>query len=66
MTEKEAETILESFRIIVDTREQETPKARRRYKAIGVPLERATLSYGDYCGNVEIDGKPLLDLSARI
>ena len=66
MTEKEAETILESFRIIVDTREQETPKAKRRYKAIGVPLERATLSYGDYCGNFDIDGKPLLDLSARI
>lgn len=66
MTDKEADLVLESFRIIADTREQATPKARRRYKTIGTPIERATLSYGDYCGNIDIRGKPLLDVSARI
>lgn len=66
MTEKEANKILdESFRVIVDTREQTTPRARKRYKAIG-PIERATLSFGDYCGNIDLDGKPLHDVSANV
>ena len=41
---------LSTFRILVDTREQATPKAIERYEAFGVPYERTTLSYGDYCG----------------
>lgn len=66
MTEKEANKILnESFRVIVDTREQTTPRARKRYKAIG-PIERATLSFGDYCGNIDLGGNPLHDASATI
>ena len=47
---------LDSFRICVDTREQDTPKARERYKAFGVPFRKQTLAYGDYCGNVTIPG----------
>lgn len=65
MDRKQVDAILGTFRIIVDNREQSTPKARRRYKAFGA-VEHATLSYGDYCGNIDINGKPLLDTSARI
>lgn len=39
---------LESMTILVDSREQDTDRARRRYQAFGVPYEKATLSYGDY------------------
>lgn len=62
----ELESILETFQIIVDTREQSTPKARDRYKAFGVPVMRATLDYGDYCGIVTVDGDTLYDTSKRI
>lgn len=48
----EIKDILDSFEIICDTREQNTPKADERYKAFGVPYQKATLGYGDYCGNI--------------
>lgn len=57
---------LSSFRIIADTREQTTPKARERFKAFGVPVERATLRYGDYCGQITLPGGPLLDTSVTV
>lgn len=63
----EIETTLGTFRVIADTREQSTPKANERYKAIGVPVQRATLNYGDYCANVFLpSGKPLHDISETI
>ena len=65
MNRHEVDSILDSFRVVVDNREQNTPKARKRYKAIGM-TERATLSFGDYCGNVNIGGKPLCDISSTI
>lgn len=65
MTRQEADKILASFRVIVDNREQNTPKARRRYRAIG-KTERATLSFGDYCGNVDVAGAALCDTSNTI
>jgi len=65
MTEREAERYLESFRVIADTREQNTARARKRFKALG-PVERATLSFGDYCGNIDLDGGPVYDTSDTI
>lgn len=62
----EREEILQSFHIIADTREQNTPKAKERFKAFGVPVERATLNYGDYCGLITINGKPIHDITSRI
>lgn len=55
----EIRDILGTFRICVDTREQDTPKAEERFKAFGVPYFRQTLSYGDYCGNVTLPGGAL-------
>lgn len=57
---------LNTFRVIVDNREQKTPKAAGRYAAFGT-YERATLDYGDYCGNIILpDGKPLYDCEKRL
>lgn len=44
----EEKTMLESMTVLVDSREQPSRRAEDRYKAFGVPYERATLSYGDY------------------
>ena len=57
---------LGSFRIVVDTREQETPKAVERYLTFGVPYERATLNYGDYCGLIDLNGSPIHDTTKAI
>ncbi|MBR3153578.1 MAG: ERCC4 domain-containing protein [Lachnospiraceae bacterium] len=63
----EIEATLDTFRIIADTREQNTPKASERFKSFGVPVQRATLRYGDYCANVFLPtGQPLHDASSTI
>ncbi len=45
---KEINKILETFTIIVDTREQDTPQARQRYKFFNAPYVRQKLNFGDY------------------
>ena len=50
----EQDAMLQSMMILVDTREQNTDRARRRYATFGVPYERATLSYGDYTYNAKL------------
>ena len=62
----EIREILETFSVIADTREQNTGRASERFKAFGVPVQRATLSYGDYCANVIRDGVPLYDISSTL
>lgn len=42
---------LESMSIIVDSREQDTAKARKRYQDFGCVHERGKLNYGDYTFN---------------
>lgn len=60
------EEILKSFRIIVDTREQATTRAKQRYRSFGVPYERGTLRYGDYSANITLNEKPLYDLQKPV
>ena len=57
---------LSTFRILVDNREQATPKAFDRYKSFGVPIERATLNYGDYCGMITVNGSSIYDTSSAV
>ena len=58
----EQKQVLKSFEILVDSREQPTKRAYRRYKSFGVLYRRATLSYGDYTYNATLpDGSSLLD-----
>lgn len=63
----EVDGILKTFRIIADTREQRTSRAAERFEAFGCPVERATLSYGDYAANATLpDGKDLVDVKETI
>ena len=58
--------IMQSFRIIVDTREQETKRARQRYADMETEYSRAVLDYGDYTYNLTLPGGELHDVSNRI
>jgi len=66
LTPFETADVLKTFRIIADTREQWTPRAQERFDAFGVPVERATLLYGDYCGQIDLPGGALYDTSVTI
>lgn len=39
---------LDTMSILWDTREQDTPRARKRMEQVGAPIERVALSFGDY------------------
>jgi ERCC4-type nuclease len=61
------EKVLESFRILVDRREQPSKRAEARYNSFGSPYEKATLSYGDYTYNATLpDGANILDVSDTV
>jgi ERCC4-type nuclease len=51
MNHFEIDDCLESMQIVVDTREQPSKRAQRRYESFCVPYRRQTLSYGDYTYN---------------
>lgn len=55
---------LDSMTVVVDTREQPTSQARKRYQAIGVPIERRKLDFGDYSAFFKA-GDTVLDLSDK-
>lgn len=44
----EQSAMLDSMKVLIDTREQPTDRARKRYESFGVPYERRKLEYGDY------------------
>lgn len=44
----EVNAALKSMVVLWDTREQQTPRARKRMEQIQVPIERVALSFGDY------------------
>lgn len=52
----DVDEILNTMVILVDSREQDTARARERYSRFGAPYRRAHLSYGDYCCNYRRDG----------
>lgn len=54
MDGKEIESVLQSFTILADTREQDTERSRRRLAAMGTNIERCALGYGDYAATVRI------------
>lgn len=60
-------SVLDTFSILIDTREQPTDRAKKRYESFGVPYQRATLSYGDYTYNAVLpDGSSIYDISDTI
>lgn len=66
MTIFEQKEVLKSFEILVDTREQDTDRSKKRYQSFGVPFKKATLDYGDYTYNAELPGGKLYDISKTI
>ena len=63
----EQKKVLDSFEILVDTREQDTERAHKRYASFGVPIRRAVLNYGDYTYNATLpDGKQIHDISQTV
>ena len=67
MRPKDIKTVLDSMTVLVDSREQDTDRARWRYASIGLPVERCTLDYGDYSYNATLlNGPKIYDISDRI
>lgn len=67
MRPKDIKAVISSMTVLVDSREQDTDRARWRYASIGLPVERCTLDYGDYSYNATLpDGRRICDLSERI
>ena len=62
----EVTEVLDTFQILVDNREQSTPKAVERYKSFGVPYKMATLNYGDYCGQITINDSDIYDTTQAV
>ena len=61
----EIKDTLSTFRVLVDTREQNTPRAKERFEALG-DHQRVTLSYTDYCGQITLPYGDLYDTNATI
>ena len=63
----EQKQVLDSFEILVDTREQDTERARDRYERMNVPVFRAKLNYGDYTYNATLpSGETLFDINNNV
>ena len=59
--------VLRSIEILVDTREQPTKRAMKRYERFGCPHRRCTLSYGDYSYNATLpDGSSLYNTEETV
>lgn len=59
--------VLRSMEILVDTREQQTERAKKRYERFGCPYHRCTLSYGDYSYNATLpDGTKIYDVCETV
>src|SRR5574344_1501201 len=55
---------LDSLVCLVDTREQDTIRAKHRLESIGLPVERVALNFGDYsarCGALNLSDKVAIE-----
>lgn len=62
----EIENTLKTLTLIVDTREQDTARARRRFARIGLPYIRRALNFGDYSCFVTLPDGAELDFSGSV
>lgn len=53
----EINAVMSTMTVLIDTREQNTPQARKRWLDLGVEHERQKLDFGDYSAKVLIDGE---------
>mgnify|MGYP002622229736 CR=1 FL=1 len=67
MRPKDIKAVLDTMTVLVDSREQDTDRARWRHASIGLPVERCILDYGDYSYNATLpDGRRIYDTAGRI
>lgn len=66
MTVPEVEEALQTMVVLVDTKEQDTNRARSRYAQFGVPFERVSLKTGDYSCKFQLPDGTWFNLSDRI
>lgn len=65
-TNFEVDHMLESMKILIDTREQNTESLKRRIESFGCPSERCCLNVGDYSvAYTDIAGEPI-NLSNKV
>lgn len=57
---------LKSLVCIVDTREQATGRAMRRYESIGLPIERKALPFGDYSAYCTLPNGEIFSLENKV
>lgn len=57
---------LEHITILVDTREQNTERSRKRLAEFGFPYERKKLDFGDYSVRCELEDGTEVDLSSSV
>ena len=60
MNNFEIDDCLDSMQVVVDTREQPSKRAQKRYESFCVPYTRQTLSYGDYTYNFRLPSGQML------
>lgn len=66
MERLDIEQCLQSMSVLIDTREQPSERAKRRYSDIPCPVRRQTLDYGDYTFNFVLpDGTELFKPTDR-
>lgn len=56
MKPREIDTALGGMVVLVDTREQDTPRLRARLKDMNCPYERCKLDFGDYSAKFPVSG----------
>ena len=66
MTPFELEKCLDSMVLLVDTREQPTPRLQARIEISGLPYERKKLEQGDYSCKCTLPGGEELDFSSKV
>lgn len=60
------EKVLETFQIVIDTREQSNKRAERRYLQFDVPYKKSALSVGDYCYDAVLpSGKHIIECGTK-
>lgn len=62
----EVETALKNMTLLVDTREQDTPRFRKRMNDIGCSYERVKLDYGDYSAKTILPGGGEYSLQKKV
>jgi len=53
------EECLKSMTILIDSREQPSERAKRRYQAFSCPYRRQKLDYGDYSASFVLEGQEI-------